>query len=97
MKMERIDNEFDWYQAWLGIFNSPNNENWIFHSHLGWLYLHPISKDSFWFYDERLGWLHTTKDLYPYFYINSSNSWLYHLANSSEKRFWSYLQEIELE
>jgi hypothetical protein len=87
----------NWFDAWLGIFYIANEKNWVFHSHLGWLYLHPIGKDSFWFFDETLGWLFSSKDLYPYFYRNSSSSWLYHLANSSEKRFWSYLQEIELE
>jgi hypothetical protein len=87
----------NWFDAWLGIFYIANEKNWVFHSHLGWLYLHPIGKDSFWFFDETLGWLFSSKDLYPYFYRNSSSSWLYHLANSSETRFWSYLQEIELE
>ena len=91
----KLDN--GWYQTWLGIFNSPNNENWIFHSHLGWLYIHPVEKDAFWVFDNNLGWLYTSKSLYPYFYRNSSAVWLYHLANSQKSRFWDYSQEIELE
>jgi hypothetical protein len=87
----------NWYQAWWGTFYTQTTDNWTFHSHLGWIFVHPIKQDTFWFYDNSLGWLFSSKDLYPYFYRNSSSSWLYHLANSSEKRFWSYSQEIELE
>ena len=87
----------NWFDAWLGIFYTDNKQNWIFHSHLGWLYLHPVGKDAFWFYNYDLGWLYTSKDLYPYFYRNSPAGWLYHLANSNKSRFWSYSQEIELE
>ena len=87
----------NWFDAWLGIFYTDNKLNWIFHSHLGWLYFHPVGKDAFWFYDYDLGWLYTSNDLYPYFYRNSPAGWLYHLANSNKSRFWSYSQEIELE
>ena len=87
----------NWFDAWLGIFYTANKQNWIFHSHLGWFYVHPVGKDAFWFYDYDLGWLYTSNDLYPYFYRNSPAGWLYHLANSNKSRFWSYSQEIELE
>ena len=94
---EISDLSYNWYQTWLGIFYTANKQNWIFHSHLGWFYVHPVGKDAFWFYDYDLGWLYTSNDLYPYFYRNSPAGWLYHLAISNKSRFWSYSQEIELE
>ena len=89
-----LDN--NWYQAWMGIFYIPTNGNWIYHSHLGWLYAHPTELDTFWFYDEGLGWLYTSKTLNRYFYRNNPSGWLYQLDSSSNNRFWDYSQESEL-
>ena len=86
----------NWYQVWMGIFYIPTNGNWIYHSHLGWLYAHPTELDTFWFYDEGLGWLYTSKTLNRYFYRNNPSGWLYQLDSSSNNRFWDYSQESEL-
>ena len=80
----------------MGIFYIPTNGNWIYHSHLGWLYAHPTELDTFWFYDEGLGWLYTSKTLNRYFYRNNPSGWLYQLDSSSNNRFWDYSQESEL-
>lgn len=84
----------NWYKAWVGTFFISSIENWVFHSHLGWLYAYPVADDSFWFFDNELGWLYTSKDLYPYFHRYSSGSWLYHFENTSTSRFWDFRNEV---
>ena len=80
----------NWFDAWFGIFYTDNKQNWIFHSHLGWLYLSSIGQDTFWLYDSELGWLFTSKVLYPYFFRDQTQNWLYQLEDSSTFRFWDY-------
>jgi len=87
----------NWYQAWMGIFYIPTNGNWIYHSHLGWLYAHPTELDTFWFYDEGLGWLYTSKTFNRYFYSNNTSGWLYQLDSSSNNRFWDYSNGVEIQ
>ena len=86
-----------WYQVWLGTIFISNTGNWVYHSHLGWLYARPVEQDTFWFYDEYLGWLYTSKSLGRYFYRNSTGGWLYQLDKSSDNRFWDYQQETEVQ
>ena len=93
--LDILDN--GWYHSWLGIFNIPNNGNWVFHSHLGWLYAHPSAQDTFWLYDKDLGWLYTSKTLDRYFYRNSTGGWLYKLDSTSDNRFWDYQENSEVQ
>ena len=86
----------NWYQVWMGIFYIPTSGNWIFHSHLGWLYVHPTEIDTFWFYDDDLGWLYTSKTLDRFFYRNNTRGWLYQLDSSSNNRFWDYSKGVEI-
>ena len=80
-----------WYQSsWFGIFYNLGGEQWIYHQHLGWLYLSSIGQDTFWLYDSELGWLFTSKVLYPYFFRDQTQNWLYQLEDSSTFRFWDY-------
>ena len=80
----------NWFDTWFGIFYTDNKQNWIFHSHLGWLYLSSIGQDTFWLYDSELGWLFTSKVLYPYFFRDQTQNWLFQLEDSSTFRFWDY-------
>ena len=86
-----------WYQTWLGIMFIPNTGNWVFHSHLGWLYTRPSAQDNFWLYDEELGWLYTSKTLNGFFYRHSNGGWLYQLDSTSGNRFWDYEQNAEIQ
>ena len=79
-----------WKDSWFGTLYLPKEGNWLFHSHIGWLYAQPTELDSFWFFENDLGWIYTSKALYPFMYRNSSNSWLYHLTDSSHHRFWDF-------
>jgi hypothetical protein len=80
----------------MGIFYIPTSGNWIFHSQLGWLYVHPTELDTFWFYDDDLGWLYTSKTLDRFFYRNNTRGWLYQLDSSSNNRFWDYSKGVEI-
>ena len=87
----------NWYQSWWGTFYIHKNRNWVFHSHLGWLYAHPSAQDTFWLYDKDLGWLYTSKTLDRYFYRNSTGGWLYKLDSTSDNRFWDYQENSEVQ
>ena len=75
--------------SWFGDFFG-NGQGWVYHFNHGWLYLEGVDESGFWVYDETLGWLYTGKDLYPFFYRNSSSSWLYDQSSSSGRKFWDY-------
>ena len=92
---EITDLSNNWYQAWWGIFYIPKSGNWVFHSHLGWLYALPSAQDTFWLHDEDLGWLYSTKTLDRFFYRNSTGGWLYQLDSTSGNRFWDYQANSE--
>ena len=86
-----------WYEsAWLGFFYKPETLSWLYHQRLGWLFAESTALDEFWFYDTDLGWLYTSKAIHPYFFRNSTQSWLYHLEDSGSHRFWDYSSETTL-
>lgn len=86
-----------WYEsAWLGFFYKPESFSWLYHQRLGWLFAEATAVDELWLYDTDLGWLYTSKEIYPHFFRNSSQSWLYHLEDSQTHRFWDYSSEITL-
>jgi PKD repeat protein len=77
---------FDWF----GYFYSVPNSNWIYHEHLGWLYLSGNTVDSTWIWSEIWGWGWTNFSVYPYLAL-SSGDWLYYLKGSSSPiRFYDY-------
>ena len=86
-----------WYEStWFGLFYNPENSPWLYHQKLGWLYGESNEVDTIWFYDSELQWLYTTKELYPYFFRNYTQSWLYHIQDSSSYRFWDYSSKIKV-
>lgn len=88
---------YNWHQTWLGTMFIPTSGNWVFHSHLGWLYALPSAQDTFWLHDEDLGWLYTSKTLDRFFYRNSTGTWLYQLDSTSDNRFWDYQENSEVQ
>lgn len=77
---------FDWF----GHFYSVPDSNWIYHEHLGWLYLSGNTVDSTWMWSEIWGWGWTNFSVYPYLAL-SSGDWLYYLKGSSSPiRFYDY-------
>ena len=76
-----------WFKSdWFGIFWGFSDE-WIYHSALGWLYVHPKDSSSYWMWSSEYGWLWISSDHFPYIYQNSSSNQKY--ANGS----WLYLNE----
>jgi hypothetical protein len=62
--------------SWFGSFYETNS-NWIYHLKLGWLYRHGDNLTSLWFYSSKYGWLFTSKNIFPYLFRHSKDSWIY--------------------
>ena len=62
--------------SWFGQFFEINS-NWIYHLKLGWLYRHGDNLTSLWFYSSKHGWLFTSKNIFPYLFQHSKDSWIY--------------------
>ncbi len=71
------------YLDWFGLFRDTYSQ-WIYHLHLGWLYVHGNNTDSLWVWVNEHGtWLWTSSETYPQFYSNLEGNWLYYLQGSS--------------
>jgi len=75
--------------SWFGDFYGKE-QGWVYHLTHGWLYLQGTDESGFWVHDETLGWLYTGKDVYPFFYRDSTSTWLYDQSSSSGRKFWDY-------
>ena len=93
---EITDLSSNWYQAWWGIFYIPKSGNWVFHSHLGWLYAHPSAQDSFWLYHGELGWLYISNSHYPFFFRHSTQGWLHYSQESDNYLLWDYSTQTKI-
>ena len=78
-------------QSWFGLYYPAPTSDWLYHEHLGWLYLpspQPIS--SLWLWHPNQGWLWTSNNTYPWLYSHNLESWLYFDAQLQEKRLYVY-------
>ena len=75
---------------WLGHFNEEKFP-WIYHSGLGWMYVHGLTDDQTWFYIPSAGWLGTTKEIWEVMDETSNYLWLYEQSNSRWVAY--YLQQ----
>jgi hypothetical protein len=66
---------------WLGHFNDEKFP-WIYHSGLGWVYVHGPNDDQTWFYLQNGGWLGTSKSIWESMNESSQYLWLYEQNNS---------------
>ena len=67
----------DWKsESWFGIFWDQNFP-WIYHQHLGWLYMAGLSPENFWMHHESLGWIWTGFKYYPQAFSNNEQNWIY--------------------
>ncbi|MBG30154.1 MAG: hypothetical protein CMI31_09150 [Opitutae bacterium] len=60
--------------SWFGYFYDPGS-NWIYHQHLGWLYLIETSSSGIWLYHASYGWMWTNSTAYPWIYFDSFSAW----------------------
>jgi hypothetical protein len=67
----------DWKnESWFGNFYDKHFP-WIYHEHLGWLYMAGVTPYEYWFHHQTLGWLWTGNKHYPQVYSNNEQNWIY--------------------
>jgi hypothetical protein len=74
----RADAENWWSNPWLGNFYIAENNGWIMHEDLGWLFVLGQPDQSIWLWKEGMGWLWTNAETYPFLYSNQSGGWLFY-------------------
>jgi murein DD-endopeptidase MepM/ murein hydrolase activator NlpD len=67
--------------SWFGTFYDQD-ESWIFHPQMGWLFPVDGEDSSLWFYHKTRGWAWTKSSSFPWLYFNSTSGWKYFLANA---------------
>ncbi len=83
----------NWNQSnWLGYFYLPARTDtrnfWMYHAHLGWVYLSSSSPSDVWLFRESSqAWLWTKKSTFPYLYDKTAKAWLY-LTDSGSLMQW---------
>jgi hypothetical protein len=79
----------NWYeQDGFGVFYLQDN-SWIFHQDLGWLYT-SADEDGFWIWNDQLGWTWTRFDIYPYLWKDDTNAWIHYLlTNETDRVFYN--------
>ena len=73
-----------WYSSWFGSFFSKvsHERAWIFHTELGWLYVHEPSRGGVWIWNETNEWFWTSKEVFPRAYSSEFKSWFVLLAGN---------------
>ena len=83
-----------WTSAWLGNFFSDKS-SWVYHEHLGWLYVSPAGDAGYWFWSaNQASWLWTSAAAYPYLYKDSVG-WLY-LRTETDPKMYDYTNQTWL-
>ena len=73
-----------WTSSWFGQFFLPEEEGWILHEQLGWIFTFASTENGVWIWMEELGWCWTDYQNYPFLYSESWNSWLYFYGSADE-------------
>ena len=75
-----------WLSPWFGHFAVTEGTDWIFHEQYAWLFIFPEESGGLWYWQKHLGWLWTSRDLYPYVFIQDGG-WHYFLGGANGKVF----------
>ena len=79
-----------WRQAgWFGTYYSQFFP-WVYHSSMGWLYIVQSSDGNTWMWKESLGWLWTDLDIFPYFFMQSTQQWGYSGSDSRDGQYYLF-------
>ena len=70
---------------WLGHFNDEKFP-WIYHSGLGWVYIHGPKQGEAWFYIPSIGWLWTNEEVWK----NRNPDWLLWFYEQEKSRWVGY-------
>ena len=76
---------------WFGSFADVGS-GWIYHLRHGWMYAAGASASSLWLYTFDLGWLWTSRNVYPWLYLNDRSAWAWYYLNSQSPR-WFYVSQ----
>ncbi|WOO41296.1 hypothetical protein [Rubellicoccus peritrichatus] len=85
------------YTDWFGFFWSPDQEQgWLYHETLGWLYAAGETQADIDFYADDLKWLYSSDAEYPVFYSYAKEDWLnYTTATDPDNPYWwSYGEQV---
>ena len=74
-----------WFLSeWFGTYWMYPNQNWVFHSTHGWIYLHINDNEDIWVWSDRLSaWMWTAMSTNQWYYLHPQSAWIYfdHSAN----------------
>ena len=80
----RPDADNWWESPWLGAIYAPQENGWILHQDLHWVFILPQPQGKgIWLWKEGIGWLWTRKSTFPYLFSHASQSWVF-LHGSSQ-------------
>ena len=81
-----------WESSWLGAFYEVEQNGWVLHADMGWLFLVPDTlKEGMWFWKEGLAWIWTDSATYPYFFSQNFNGWVFFFgSDENHTLFYDY-------
>ena len=86
-----IDYDNDWFgNAWFGDFYSSNEQNWQYHTKLGWIYSLSANQSGFWFWRENFGWVWTNNITFPHAYSDSYSDWLFFDFDKNQTKLFNF-------
>jgi hypothetical protein len=75
---------------WFGAYLIMDND-WMYHSELGWIYIQSDSFGGHWLWVESYGWLWTQQGTWPFLYSHDLGTWLYFIKSIDGKPvFFNY-------
>ena len=84
--MPVTDAEGWWKSSWFGSFYASDEQGWILHEDLSWIFVLPqLRNQGVWIWQSDLGWLWTGKSSFAYLFSHDSQSWIYLHGSSKEK------------
>ena len=80
-----------WFSSsWFGEFMVIEDQKWIFHRQLGWIFPDEDGMDGLWIWSEPEGWLWTKSDIWPFLWSNKTKDWLYLTSIQGNAVFYDY-------
>jgi hypothetical protein len=80
----------NWNQAsWFGTYYSKFFP-WVYHSSMGWLYIVQSKDGDTWMWKDMMEWVWTDLDVFPYFFIQSSQQWGYMGSGSQSGQYYLF-------
>jgi serralysin len=79
-----------WREAgWFGTYYSKFFP-WVYHSSMGWLYIVQSKDGDTWMWKDMMEWVWTDLDVFPHFFIQSSQQWGYMGSGSQSGQYYLF-------